>query len=301
VYSITRLDANPTGADTFQFQVYFSEPVTGVDSSDFTLTTSGDVTGETVSQVTGSGVSYIVTATVTGGYGDLHLDLIDNNTIQDNLSNPLGGAALGDGDFSSGEYYTRVLILSLSAMPQSPYDGWVLESTETSGAGGSKNNTATTLRIGDDAANKQYRAVLSFDTTLPDNAHITSVTLQFKYAGKTGANPFSTHGNLIVDIRRGAFSGNNALQLSDFNAKGTVTAYKVKALTFTNALVNGWYSQSLNPGDFMFINAGGVTQFRLRFGKDDNNDFGADYLKIFSGNATLDADRPLLIIEYYIQ
>jgi len=42
-----------------------------------------------------------------------------------------------------------------------------------------------------------------------------------------------------------------------------------------------------------------LTHFRLRFTKDDNNDFGADYLKIFSGNA-LEADRPQLIIEYYI-
>jgi hypothetical protein len=300
VYSITRLDANPTGSDTFHFQVYFSEPVTGVDSSDFTLTTTGDITGETVSQVTGLGVSYIVTATVTGGYGDVHLNLVDDDTIQDTSNNPLGGAGLGDGDFTDGEYYTHVLILSLSATPQPAYDGWVLESAEASNLGGTLNRTASTIRLGDDAADRQYRALLSFNTTLPVNAKITSVTLAFKYAGKTGTNPFSTHGNLLADVRKGAFSGNSALQLGDFNAKGTVTTYKVKVLTYTNAPVNSWYSQSLNPADFMFINPGGVTQFRLRFSKDDNNDFGADYLKIFSGNA-LDTDRPQLVIEYYIQ
>jgi hypothetical protein len=32
---------------------------------------------------------------------------------------------------------------------------------------------------------------------------------------------------------------------------------------------------------------------------DDNNEFGADYLKIYSGNA-VDTDRPQLVIEYYI-
>ncbi|MEW5829984.1 MAG: hypothetical protein AB1846_13910 [Chloroflexota bacterium] len=43
----------------------------------------------------------------------------------------------------------------------------------------------------------------------------------------------------------------------------------------------------------------GVTQFRLRFARDDNDDKGADCLKFFSGNAALWA-RPQLIIEYYV-
>ena len=60
------------------------------------------------------------------------------------------------------------------------------------------------------------------------------------------------------------------------------------------------YSQSLNPLDFQFINQEGVTQFRLRFAKDDNNDFGADFLKLHSGDATDEANRPQLVIEYYI-
>jgi hypothetical protein len=67
---------------------------------------------------------------------------------------------------------------------------------------------------------------------------------------------------------------------------------------YTNTKVDNWCSQSLNPDDFGFINLdGGVTQFRLRFSKDDNNDFGADFLKLYSGNAT-EADRPQLTIEY---
>jgi hypothetical protein len=43
----------------------------------------------------------------------------------------------------------------------------------------------------------------------------------------------------------------------------------------------------------------GATQFRLRFKKDDNNDFGADFLKIFSGDAD-EADHLQLIVEYYV-
>jgi hypothetical protein len=48
-----------------------------------------------------------------------------------------------------------------------------------------------------------------------------------------------------------------------------------------------------------YINTSGVMQFRLCFAKDDNNDKGADYLKIFSGNAGA-ANRPQLIIEYHV-
>ena len=125
------------------------------------------------------------------------------------------------------------------------------------------------------------------------------MTLKFRYAGVSGTNPFNTHGLLFVDVRHGAFSNNVALQLGDFAAKGTVLTYKTKVLTYTNAVVDNWYSQSFNPLDYGFINPGGVTQFRLRFGKDDNNDFGADFLKLFSGN-TVQANRPQLIIQYEV-
>ena len=47
------------------------------------------------------------------------------------------------------------------------------------------------------------------------------------------------------------------------------------------------------------INKVGVTQFRLRFTLDDNDDMGNDYIKFFSGNST-DANRPALIITYYL-
>jgi hypothetical protein len=43
-----------------------------------------------------------------------------------------------------------------------------------------------------------------------------------------------------------------------------------------------------------------VTQFRLRFAKDDNNNHVADYLIFYSGNATTASARPTLIIKYRI-
>lgn len=193
------------------------------------------------------------------------------------------------------------IVKSATYKSSGSYDGWVLESSETSGTGGTMNATATTISVGDDVSNKQYRSILSFDTsTIPDTAVITSVTLKFKYAGEKGTNPFTTHGDLLADIRKGAFGSSSSMELSDFSAKSTLTTYKAKVLIYTDTTIDSWYAQDLQPADFQFVNKTGVSQFRLRFSMDDNNDRGADFLKIYSGNALLTADRPKLIINYYV-
>ena len=51
---------------------------------------------------------------------------------------------------------------------------------------------------------------------------------------------------------------------------------------------------------FTYINLSGVTQFRLRFAIDDNNDHGSDYLKFHSGNYSSNSLCPLLVIDYYV-
>ncbi len=185
-------------------------------------------------------------------------------------------------------------ILTLNSVALS--DGQILETAEHSEIGGVINSTATTFNLGDDAANRQYRAILSFNTAgLPDNAVITSVTLKVKQQGvPVGANPFLTMGNLLVDMQKGNF-GLPALQASDFQA----VAGKPSALTFLNTPVAGWYSRALAAANFAFVNKVGNTQFRLRFTKDDNNNSKAEYLKFFSGNAPA-ASRPVLIIQYYV-
>jgi hypothetical protein len=173
-------------------------------------------------------------------------------------------------------------------------DGWILESTETSGTGGTLNSTATSIQVGDSAADQQYRSILSFNTAgLADDAVITKVTLKLRKAGVAGTDPFTTHVGLVLDIRKGGFSGNQALQLGDFNAASSGPAGSVP-----NVLVGGWYSSVLNPAAFPFVNKTGVTQFRLRFQKDDTMT-GADLLKIYSGNGPAQY-QPILIIEYSI-
>ena len=110
VLSITRLDSNPTGNRTVRFQVTFNTPVTGVDTSDFTLTRTGTITGGSITGVvaTGSGSTYTVTVTgYSGTTGTLSLNLLDDDSIADaGGGTKLGGAGTGNGNFINGEAYT---------------------------------------------------------------------------------------------------------------------------------------------------------------------------------------------------
>ncbi|MDS0260006.1 PKD domain-containing protein [Haloarcula sp. S1CR25-12] len=109
VDAITRAGTSPTSADSIDFDVTFSESVTGVGTGDFTVTqASGDVTGA-VSGVSGSGSSYTVTVDAITGGGDLRLDLVDDDGITAADSGvSLGGVGTsGESDGSvNGDSYT---------------------------------------------------------------------------------------------------------------------------------------------------------------------------------------------------
>jgi len=183
---------------------------------------------------------------------------------------------------------------TMTFMSSGTYDGWVLESTETSGAGGTMNSTATTFQLGDDAANRQYRTLLSFNTAgLPDGAIISSVLLEIKQSGApVGSNPFNVLNNLLADIRMSKFGSAVSLQPGDFSTAAAAT----KVGTFGKTPVSGWYKAILNSAGRNNINRTGLTQLRLRFAMDDNNDLGADFMKFLSGNAA--SNKPVLIITY---
>lgn len=174
---------------------------------------------------------------------------------------------------------TNVLLYPSCSM--AGYDGYVRESSETSSKGGSKNSTGSTLWVGDDKSDRQYRVVLHFDTSpLPENAVILYAQLGVRRAGVVGTNPFKTHGTIKVDMKKGAFSGVDDLQLEDFQA----TASKSAAATFkNNPDTEGVYLAKIPSLYYKCIDRAGVTQFRLRFSKDDNDDRAADYIKFFSG------------------
>jgi uncharacterized repeat protein (TIGR02543 family) len=190
--------------------------------------------------------------------------------------------------------WTAVPIQTMKFRSTGSLDGWVLESSENSGVGGSMNSSEHTFNLGDDASNRQYRAILSFDTTnLPNVITIKKATLSIRTAGLFGADPFKKLGYLTIDIRRAAFGTNSSLQLVDFEARPSKAAVGF----FGKTPAFGWYLSTLRTTAYPFINRVGLTQFRLRFASDDNNNMIADYMRFFSGDAGA-ASRPVLTIEF---
>jgi hypothetical protein len=159
------------------------------------------------------------------------------------------------------------------------------------------NPTAATFLVGDTAGNRQYRSILHFNTgSLPDTAVITRAVLKIRKHSLTGSDPFTTHGKILIDIRQGTFSDFVALQPGDFQDPASQAG--VGAFT-NNPQPGGWYVASLKPAAYAFINRMGVTQFRLRFQMDDDNDGVADFIWFYSGDAAA-VNRPALVIEYYV-
>jgi len=302
VISITRDGPSPTSAVSVDFTVTFTEPVTGVGTDDFSLTTTGSITGTAVTGVhPASGPSSIYTVTASTGKwnGSMYLNVIDDDSIVDTASSPapLGGVSAGNGNYYGNDaVYSVEKIYTLSVKSQAKYDGWVLESSEFSKIGGTKNNLGKVLQVGDDAQDKQYRAILSFGTAgIPDGASIKKAILKVKKAGVVGKNPMTTHKGLVIDIRKGKFYTLPALQINDFQAKPNM----LKAGKIPNKLFSGWYKAVLYTGAYDYINQTGRTQLRLRFTLDDNDDNGMDILEFYSGNSIL-ANRPKLIVKYQV-
>jgi formylglycine-generating enzyme len=107
VASITIPDANPTGVLVVHFNVTFSENVTGVDASDFVLTTTGQGISASISSFSGSGSTYHVAALMSptsSAHGTLGLNLVDDDSIIDEVGNRLGGLGVGNGSVTGPAY-----------------------------------------------------------------------------------------------------------------------------------------------------------------------------------------------------
>ena len=105
VLSIVRASADPTTAQSVDFTVTFSEPVTGVDTTgpafdDFTLTTDQYITNAFIVSTSGSDSTYTVWVNTGQGAGTIHVDAITSGSIVDMTGNPLYRGLTG------GEYYT---------------------------------------------------------------------------------------------------------------------------------------------------------------------------------------------------
>jgi choice-of-anchor B domain-containing protein len=263
-----------SGAGVPAGSVAFAEGAT-VWASGVTVDGTGRASFSTTALTAGS---HILTATFTGAAGW-------GNSTGNNSAAP--------------QVVNSAATTTLTFTSSAGQDGYVLESAETSGVGGSVNagtNNTPSLRVGDDKSDRQYKSVVSFDTSaIPDGATIVSATLRLRRGAVSGTNPFTTHGTAWVDVQTGGLSGSTALQPSDFQVATTV----VRGASLTNAASNGAWSEGVLTGaGALAVGKTGATQFRVSFEVDDNDDVRADYIGYYAGGNSTAANRPQLVVTY---
>lgn len=189
VTSINLLGQTTTNANSLSFQVTFSESVTGVDATDFIITSN--LSGATIESVNGSGNSYIVSVNSGTGDGTLRLDLTDDDSVTNSLNSPLGGLGAGNGSFTSGQTY-------------------IVDKTPPA-------VTAITL------ANPNPTNAQTVDFTIAFSEPVTGVDLSdFVLSTNTGASLISINGSdSLYTITASTNPGDDLLRL-DFVSNGSV-------------------------------------------------------------------------------
>src|SRR5207253_647731 len=90
----------PTNATSVQWTVTFSESVSGVTASNFTLVNGSLGGSPAITNVAGSGTTWTVTASTGSGDGTLGLNKTSNTGVTDTAGNPLTGGTV------TGQVYT---------------------------------------------------------------------------------------------------------------------------------------------------------------------------------------------------
>ena len=113
------LVGNETQSNTpVQFAVTFSEPVSGVTQSSFSLSTTGGILGATITGLTQvDATHYLVDATTQSGSGALLLNFVQT-TVRD-----LAGNGLGGGNFSTQPYFVSSEVVNAVALNDVNEDG----------------------------------------------------------------------------------------------------------------------------------------------------------------------------------
>ena len=263
VQSINRVGPTPTNAASVSWTVLFSESVTGVDTSDFALVTTGAVTGAAITGVSGSGSQYTVTANTGTGSGTLGLNLVDNDSILDASTNPLGGTGAGNGNFTGPSYTIDKTVPSV---------------TINQAAGQADPTSASPINF-TVTFSETVTGFATGDVTLSGTAGATTATVtgsgttyNVAVSGMTGS------GTVVVSVPAGAATdaaGNASLASTSTDnsvAFGTVdtTAPTVQSInrvgpTTTNAASVSWtvlFSESVtgvDTSDFALATTGAVT------------------------------------------
>lgn len=195
--------------------------------------------------------------------------------------------------------------VTLTLYSNASHDGYIREQNNNNvGDPNQVDNTGNSIIVGDnnDQYNEQYIGIVSFNTSaIPANATITSVQLRLQQSGINGT-PFGDFGlgTLYADIGPlNGYSGNYALQASDFAALGAATNVIILSETSGN---NEWSEGTLGAGNFALLNRTGFTQFKIHFQFPDDGDNSRDRFLFDSSDSGTNNQPPApeLVITYTV-
>jgi hypothetical protein len=215
------------------------------------------------------------------GGGDAGLNSF---TVQVNAGSGMGQATLNITVDPGGQ-----AIFTLTGVPGE--NGRIRESSENSGLGGGAlagGAIGTAMRVGDTTVDRQYLAILSFDTSsIPDSVTIQSARLELTLGGSAGT---ITHGPLTVDIIGGTF-GASAIENADFQT--VPGAAGVATLSDQGGSI---HAGNFSGAALAHINTAGRTQFKIRYLLDDDENGTDDWLGFFSAGGSNSSVHPRLIV-----
>ncbi|MFY9328020.1 MAG: DUF6701 domain-containing protein, partial [Georgfuchsia sp.] len=246
--------------------VTFSETITGVDASDFSLVQTGGVSGASITGVTPvSGTVYTVTASTGSGNGTLGLNLVDNDSIIDAASNPLGGTGAGNGNYS-GQTYNMVRPVSVTASPTACVNdasiGTQAWGTLT-GPLASDDSWATATVINSEITN--YLKCTGYNFAIPAGATITGIEVAVEDHSARTINDYA-----VQLVKAGAIQTTNYATNTRFPGSDAYTTYGGG----TDLWGNTWIAADINSANF------GVAFAAQRGGYSSNDTAYVDHMPI---------------------
>lgn len=199
-------------------------------------------------------------------------------------------------------YTTRTAIVEFASIASEDGRVWDIGDNGIGEGNDVDDTNDLALRLGDysgyevpDSAG--YRSVVSFDTSLlPDNCTLLSAHLLLTRGAEAGSNPFGWAGDCLVDIAAPYFGNSSALEDCDWESPATVS--EIAGFWQDPGDDKLMLSTQFNTEGLNSISLDGKTQLRFYFTMSTNLDTKTDYLGFYSGDSTVLAKQPKLLIRY---
>jgi hypothetical protein len=242
VVSIIRADPTPSNAASVRWTVRFTEPVTGVDATDFQLVKTGLGGSPTITAVSGSTDTYTVSASTGSGTGTLGLNLVDHDSIKDAASNPLD-SGVGNANVAGPAYSVDLVAPPAPTLTQKPSDpspsatvtfaftdGDANATFSCSVEGGAWSSCASPKTFSVDTSNSGQH---NFAVRASDAAGNTSATTSYKWKVDEGTNKAFVISGAAGTFVPGRAQALNLMLTNDNNFAIQVTDIQVTVLQAT--------------------------------------------------------------------